>query len=309
VCVFVAFFCEDFLIGKHRRLISSQMAEDLFNRMKALKSRHFNKKLRVASAMEVCLDKEVVTAVNKYTKPPTLAASQSSRLTAAPPELFSPVLGGTDYDLTGIASYSAKKSWYGTNTERDGLQYSDRHITRFCGERRAYDKQGDAWLSVFVNPTFDVLIRARQLNTGAVPTFFCLDHIPGGVGFGWPALLISVPGHLGALAWEPDPNGSITPLVIVDPGHWQAVTYEWKSPAWQFENWPGARGHLPHAGRAVVTDPQALEKGWQPLITVAAWNGFWTLGKDTIKKLMDYLGVGGLHLDSNDASLFETLSD
>lgn len=72
------------------------------------------------------------------------------------------------------------------------------------------------------------------------------------------------------------------PIVLLDPSQWEAVSYRWRSPAWQHNEFPDA--HWPTwAVRAFPASEGGLH--WKPLLEVAASEGFWRLGNDFVRKL------------------------
>jgi hypothetical protein len=73
-------------------------------------------------------------------------------------------------------------------------------------------------------------------------------------------------------------------LSVTNLDEWLAVSFEWRSPAWQFVTVPDAYRVLAPAVRRVSCDPV------EPLLKVAARRGFWKLDKAFLTQLAKHKG-------------------
>lgn len=293
---------KEFLDRKHCRIISSQIVEDCFNRQKRAKAGHMNRKVKVQSSWDVLQERRLVDKVHEYK---LLAVSTPGPLRAdrLPEHTFSGPLKGTTLDLSGITGHTAKTSWYSPSAERNGVAFMDTVILDFAIRRQCLGSVGNACLSILANPRHRILLReVVDEETGEFgPPFFACGHIPGSVAWGWPAEVVQIPMSE-RQCFVPAKVAAFdqVPLVIIDPSHWVALQYCWRSPAWQWETYPLARQEwLPSIRAFSVGDTDAFK----PLMVVAAESAFWGCSNDEVRRLAKLCGIAA---PPPDASLFDT---
>lgn len=113
---------------------------------------------------------------------------------------------------------------------------------------------------------------------------FAVTSLLGSIGLGCPAVEEAVPCHLDkkffvSASWA-DP--SELPIVLLDLAQWEAVSFRWRSPAWQHNEFPEVAWPT-WAVRAFPGNGGDLH--WRPLLEVVASEAFWRLGNDFVRKL------------------------
>ena len=108
------------------------------------------------------------------------------------------------------------------------------------------DMLHNLWLNMLVNVNHRVLIREKLAGGKFGPPMFCLCALAGGLSSGWPAEKGTVPKIRPAVHFYV-PKAGVTHeewhITFYDLRHWQMVSYEWRSPAYQWQTFPTAREH------------------------------------------------------------------
>lgn len=294
--------CQAFLQKKHSRILGTQIVEDAFNRQKRRKASHMNRRLKVAAAWDVLQERHLVDHVHHYT-PVVSHVPLRDRLAVLDKGIFQGPMQGTSMSFEGVASYKAQVDWYSPKADRHGVQYADVQLTRYAVRRGLLGKVKDKWLNVFVQGKHHILLRevldSEKKEYG--PILFACTHLKGSVGFGWPAVQYEVPGHPGEVCFVPAAQATAdeVPVVILDLACWEAMQFEWHSPAWQFARFTSARGRWTHQIRAFPRKPGS---GFQPLMQVACEAGFWEFNNELVRRLASHCDIE----IAEDRSLFST---
>lgn len=289
-----------FLERRHSRLMSTQMTEDLFNRQKRQKYKHLTRKLKVARAWGVTLEKEVAHKVHHYDKaPPAPPTATSDRL---PDDVFAGPLRCEFSERIGeISSFKADTAWHSPPAERMGARFADSFVLALARQRQCWESLDMRWLGCLADASHRLLLRQKRADGSLGQPVFAARWLATGVAFGWPAREVEVPGHSGVVCWCPEtcrPALEDMHLAIMSPDHWVGRSIEWKSPASQFALYPEAGAWTTEGVRAY-----AAHGDWQPLLKVAAAEAFWSIGLTTLKSLSSLVGARPA-----DDSMFSVLS-
>ena len=293
--------CQAFLEQKHNRILSTQIVEDAFNRQKRQKATHMNRRLKAAGAWGVLQEKHLVDSVHHYTLPASHSPPEARR-SSLPMDTFQGPRHGTSMAFEGTASFKAQADWYSPKADRHGVQYADVQLTKYARRRGLLSKVRDKWLNVFVQGKHHILLRevldAERKEYG--PTLLACSHLQGSVGFGWPAVKCEIPGHPAEVCFVPAAKATAdeVPIVILDLASWEAMQFEWHSPAWQFAKFTSAHGRWTSMIRAF---PRKAAGDFQPLMQVACEAAFWEFNSELIRRLGSHCG---LDLAEEDKSLF-----
>ena len=283
---------ENFLHKKHSRLLSSQIAEDCFNRQKRSVAKYNNRRLNMVANFNVLLEKKVATSVHSYDAPPRAPGTNAKPLRSV--DVFEgPVVGHT-CDLTGVWSYKQSTSWYSPSSTNHPEQFLVDLLKTYCEKHKCMHQAKNHWLCTLIRVQHYIIIREKLGGQRFGKPLFAMSNKCGFVAFTWPAKEDHVPGRQYTLqpqvfyTFAPQPDccadeesGLWVPILDLDK--WQACSYEWRSPVWQHSNFTRA----PWKTWEVRAFPTS---SWMPIQQVAANNGFWTLTSTTMKKLATHLG-------------------
>ena len=281
-----------FLQKRHRRVVSSQLPEDCFNRQKGQKSTHLTRRLKISKAWSDVLDTEVVNKVHRYEFfTSTGHAPQPGKYLAK--HTFQPRLcTSTAKSLKPIMSYTQHTDWFSCKAERHSIRYADLLTANAASARDAWGLVDSSWLSCLLRATHRLVIRVKTPNAGSsTNTYFPCVPVPGSVAIVMPAVEERVPGtEEGVIAWHVSDASSFADLwcATLDLGDIEAQPVEWRCPLWQ-ENRFGE--HAPKDWSSTIRAFPANTRSWEPLLVVAAMEGFWDLNGTTLKDLGEYLGI------------------
>lgn len=279
-----------FLTQRLHRVMSTQVVEDAFQRQKRRKQVHMNRKLHFAENFKVLLDRELMTTVHHYEKPPTADAAPQ-RANFLSEDVFVAPLSPDFKELGGITSHKGKCDWHTASAERFAVKFADIAVLLAAKHRGGFHLLGRVWLGCMVSASHHILVRQKQQGGQVSQPFFALMHLPGSAALGWPAVEERIAGY-GGVSWAPALDcSSVSFLPILDDTEWEALSYTWHSPAWQHLNMPRVGGSMPHAVRAI----SVANEEWAPLMTVAAKAGFWSLGKEVLKQIAEHTGASYDH--------------
>jgi hypothetical protein len=260
-----------FLIQKHARLLSSQMTEDCFNRQKKLKYRASNRRLNLASAWNVLLERKVCSSVHHYTEPPCVEPP-SARLEFLPEETFVPKLvGDTVKVLSGVTSFKQEPAWYSPGAERWPARFADVGLMAAAVRHNDFD-MSNVWLTSLVNFRYNLLLREKLPDGSFGQPLFAATSVAGSSGFGWPAVMLELPGDPGKFAWRFADRATVdeTFVPLFNLEHWEARSVKWLAPASQAGCCAQGDHVWAFCGRAHPTTD-----AWESLDKVAARQAFW----------------------------------
>jgi hypothetical protein len=281
--------CQAFLQKKHSRILSSQIVEDAFGRQKRRKAVAITRRLDVASAWDVLQTRHLVDQVHRYATP-EIHVGPPARSDFIPDGTFKGPLSCKSLDVTGISSYTQKPSWYTCKPECHAVQFLDTKLLAYCEKKEMKARMKSPWLNVMVQAKHHIILR-EVLGQGEFgPPLFACTFVKGSMAFGWPAVACPVPGHPREECYIParGVDESMVPLVVLDCRHWQALSFEWRSPSWQHAHRPGTRGRWAQHIRAF---PCADQAEFRPLLKAATMAGFWGLSADVVRKVASNYGI------------------
>lgn len=182
-----------FLLKKHSRLLASQICEDSFNRMKKAMSKHENRRLNIAASYDVLQQKHVVDAIHRFDSvaQDMPSAQRSDRI---PHDAFDGPVVASTVDLSGIATCTAKASWYSPGASSHGVAYLDSVLMQYVNSRKCSDRVKDCWLNNLLKVQHHLIVREVLPGGGYGAPVFACTALPGSVGVGWPAVESLVPG-------------------------------------------------------------------------------------------------------------------
>ena len=281
-------FAQDFLTKKHSRVLTSQIVEDSFGRQKRRKSTHVTRHLKVATAWDVLQERQLVNSIHRYDKPVSISAA-SCRADYLPSDTFQGPLSASGLDMTGISTYDQKASWYTCKPDCHAVQYLDAKYIAKCADRNMLNSMRSPWMNVLVQARHHIILREVKEDGTRGPPLYACAYVKGHLAFGWPAQACDVPGHPGLQCFTPAGrvDETMVLIAILDICHWEALPYAWRSPAWQFSSFPGARGKWAQHIRAFPLDGG----GFRPLLKVASEAAYWNLSADVVKKLAGTFGI------------------
>lgn len=251
--------------NKHRRLLSSQITEDCFNRQKRLKYRAANRRLAVASSWDVLFERRVCSAVHHYTDAP-VTEPPSARLEWLQANTFTPPLTGDDVKkLSEVSSFKQTPGWYSPSAERWPSRFADISLIHMA-KRHADYCMDHVWLGVFANFRYNLLLREVLPDGSRGEPRFGATHLAGSTAFGWPVVEEGLPGSP-KKAWSLARTATLdaTFLPIFNLEHWEARAVQWLSPAAQAPLCRTGSITWAHSCRAHPTTDK-----WEPLHIVGA---------------------------------------
>jgi hypothetical protein len=284
------------LLKRSLRLVSSQLCEDMFNSQKNCKLIKGKKRFMTPhKAMAAVLKKGVADKVHHYTPVPR-SCSRSTRDLQIPKEAFLTKESGCSMPFNGIAGTAQKTDWYSPSADRHPVAAADLQVARdVCAdEQLSLGMLRTMYLGAAMKVEHSIMVRLK----GTAQWFFALAHCPASATILWPATPGTTPAGE-AEYWVPSDCAKEPTIVSVsDWGNWEGFSYTWRSPMWQYLEFPRSRGRK--AANAIRAFRACPTYGLQEL---AARCAFWLLPKsflDTLAKDM------GLQLRAG-STLFDTV--
>ena len=287
---------KSWLLKRSLRLVSSQLCEGMFNSQKNCKLIKGKKRFMTPhKAMAAVLKKGVADKVHQY-HPVPKSCSRSTRDLQIPKEAFLTKASGCSMSFKGIGSTSQKTDWYSPKADRHAVAAADLQVARdVCAdEQLCLGMLRTMYLGAAMKVEHCIMVRLK----GTAQWFFALAHCPASAAILWPATTGTTPAGE-AEYWVPsDCPKEPTIVSVSDWSKWEGFSYTWRSPMWQYLEFPRSRGQK--AANAIRAFRACPTYGLQEL---AARCAFWLLPKaflDTLAKDM------GLQLPSG-STLFDTV--
>lgn len=271
------------VVGRGRFMISSSIVEEVHNFQKnsgqARGSKRFRRPQR---SMAIAWARKVVAVRHAYqqVEPSVPVARRNMKLTGA---CFGQQPSKPSLDLGGISSASAQAAWFSPSPASVSAPAVDLALFRDAKEQGVTD-MNFALLGCFCSAQHLVAVRRIGGKGRRFDWHVGLLHMSGSAIVGWPASVEPAPGA---------GNASVVTLrrECTDPSvfgifTWEgleAVSFCWRSWAWQVSSLPGAVRSWRPALRAVVS------LGPAPLLEVAARSAWWQLDLATLQKLSELL--------------------
>jgi len=145
------------------------------------------------------------------------------------------------------------------------------------------------WMSMLLRGN-QLVKRLSKLVAAEAPDtwYFAMGDSLGSACLLWPAVQHCLPGCTTATYFIPAVLDKPVFSVVVNVKDWVSWPYCWRSPLWQWLEYPAARPagvDVFQAVRAFVTTPSA-----RTLLESAAYAGFWDIGVTSLRALLAELG-------------------
>jgi len=276
---------KDYVSANHTRILASVVVEDGFHAQKSSKHERANRLQRIQRAYGNLVEGNVLDGVHRYQamKPCSVGVERAGVLESTSFRTAKPAKPRIDFD--DIATTIPATSWNSPGVERLATQDTDLEMMAYCERNVCEASCGNAWLGVFLQASFGLMVReVHGVERG--PWKFALSHVPDSSGFVWPAEEIAARGVPQDIVWRPDAKAHPIhdySFTIVNLDHVEAMSFDWWSPARQYQQ--RAKVDCPLGIVAVARgEPMAL-------LIIAALACFWTLAKTTLERLARHLGL------------------
>lgn len=284
------------LYKRSLRLVSSQLCEDMFNSQKNCKLIKGKRRFMTPhKAMAAVLGKGVADKVHQYTPVPK-SCSRSSRDLQIPKEAFLTKESACSMPFKGITGTAQKTAWYSPKADRHAVSAADLQVAKdVCADGElSLGMLRTLYLGAAMKAEHCIIVRHK----GTAQWYFALAHCPGSAAILWPAIQGITPAGE-TEHWVPS-DSAVEPAImpVSDWGKWEGFSFTWRSPMWQYLEFPRSRGQgKAHAIRAFRACPT------YDLQELAARSAFWLLPKCFLETLAKDMGLqlpGG-------SSLFDTV--
>jgi hypothetical protein len=230
--------------------VSSCLVKDCFNFQKNSKHVKGKKKFRrPEKCMGVILARKVLSKQHRYGEL-EVDSGISSRAIRLPAAAFQQPVNAGSMSMGQVVSTASKPSWYSPSAANYNQQQADLEVLRVAASTNSWDKLSTCWLGCFCQRKHKVLIKLH----GTSLWFFAAHHWPDSSVLAWPAVsgLMPGPGAAGSDQYfQPDLSVKKPVLLTMDSlEEWDAISYQWKSPAWQCARYPDAMDSMEPAVRA-----------------------------------------------------------
>jgi len=130
----------------------------------------------------------------------------------------------------------------------------------------------NVWLTSLVNFRYNLLLREKLPDGSFGQPLFAATSVAGSSGFGWPAVMLELPGDPGKFAWRFADRATVdeTFVPLFNLEHWEARSVKWLAPASQAGCCAQGDHVWAFCGRAHPTTD-----AWESLDKVAARQAFW----------------------------------
>lgn len=210
-----------------------------------------------------------------------MSVSASLRLSK---DSFHPSKQNRTLPLDQIASHSQSPSWWSPSAQHANTNIADLQLLLQSKARGSFRHADCAWLGCLCEAEHKIAIAVARPG-GTLAWHFALGYLPGSCVVCWPAELCCFPGSSFQWLRPLESLSRISLLAVLDAREMQAVSFEWRSPLWQYDLVPGSRS-MALSIRAVVTgSPRSL-------LEVAASQAFWSLPLSTLSRLASHHKIG-----------------
>ena len=274
----------DWVSKGHCRIIATQLIEDGNKRQRRREEQLIGKRSRESMEYIMLIRKKVLSQVHKFDEVRPHPHKLGRSLTL-PKGAYNPFGHECSVNIKPVMSLKPSPDWYSPKPENHCVAYCDLAFSNIVVARGLFDKADNVFLGCLLRDGH-LLIRPstgeqREPYEG---WYFSLRDVPGSASFILPArhVEVGVPGQ--PRAFVPDSNAAgLHFAAVLDENDWEAMAFEWRSPAWLFAK---SRSRNPSLlAAAVAPDPPA------PLIIVAARNAFWQLGSVQMRAIAVYKGI------------------
>ena len=273
-----------------KRIISSQLAEDGFNRQKNA-PKYQNRRGNRETAFDTLLQTRVLGEVHRYDEiRHDDAELQRDKVIAD--QAFAPDRASCSFDFSGISSPAPTPTWYSPGADRWAQPLFDLHLVRQAAKNGWEAFLKDAWLGALLDKRHHIVIRAKP-DTENRGWLFPLCAMSGSAVLVWPAveqdfteLKSGDRMQLFTPSRRPRDIGSLF-IACVSLSHWEARPVAWRSPAWQTKHFSTVTQHEWQA-KGLVAFPEGPAEA---LLKVAARSAFWALGKAVLSDLAAHVGI------------------
>lgn len=269
---------------KQSRFLGSQLIEDGFQRLRRCEDDTYNKHGRASSAFKGLIQKEVVNKVHHYAAPAS-KGDIFDRNTAFPKAAFASSVKDASLPLEQIEGSSPNPPWYSPGADNHCMQYADLHLQHELANRNKLAQLKHLGSNSSLLRGRNLMLRKKGAPSPARPWMLSLGDMGDSAALAWPAEACDIEGtELKWFSFVGAASKRLHWVCLLDLAEWEACTFEWRSPAWQFVAHPSLVALRP-AVRAVQSSPT------EDLLKLAARQGFWGLGLITLQALGQSLGL------------------
>lgn len=216
-------------VANSKRLATSQLCEDGFNRCKRATASGANHLISNQRSYFTVLDKKVIDGVHRY-RAPDVSACVVPRGASLPPRFFQGAQKETLEVFKQVKGFGDPKL-YSPGANQFGEHVAHEEVLRIAEERGHLRRASESWKSCLLNSQ-GLVVKEKT----ATQWLFVLGQASSDAYFGWPADLQQV-GSDGALCFSLGTTASsLHILVILDEADWEGFFCEWPSPASQKAN-------------------------------------------------------------------------
>ena len=256
-----------------KRLVTSQICEDGFNRCKAAALKGINHEISNTRVFYTLLHKQVMDVVHDY-KAPDIGCHAPPRGTSLPENVWKGPVWEAWADLKKVRGTSAP-AWYAPGAHNFWEHVSHDVLMDFCEKEGCLNKVKDTWKCCLVQ-SMTLVVR----HTTHKAWFFVLGQASSETVFGWPAQCHEH-GEGGKIHFTLGSCSNIEEipfLCVLDEESWEGYFFEWLAPASQV-----AQHNLSMSCvRAFPVWPQGEPK---PILQVAASQAFFQLPRTSRTKV------------------------
>ena len=198
--------------------------------------------------MGVVLARQVLSKQHRYDEL-EVDSGISSRAVRLPGEVFQ-ASGKSESWIGQVVSTAPKPGWYSPAVSNHNQQQADLEVIKIAASTQSWSALSTMWLGCLCQRKHRILIH----RLGTDKWYFAGHHWPDSAVLAWPALHGFMPGPVGPSRhqfFEPDLQVQAPELLSVSClKDWEAISYLWRSPAWQYAHYPAAHLSMQPAVRA-----------------------------------------------------------
>lgn len=273
------------VLSRHlNKCTSTTVIEDCFNSMKFDKVYiRRRKKSHAERAMSVVVSNELLGRRHDYNELnrnlPVLA-----RGVKVPEQVFKVDYKGQSLPFKEVVSTRAAPTWFSPNAERAQSPITDLELYLYSAQH-GFGRLSTCWLGALARAEHKFMMRKVSGDGGSWQ--FVLGPVGDSAVLVWPAVTrtITPPGGAGegVTFFEPVvPLTSVSLEVVCVASEWQAMPFEWRSPAWSASQ---------HPALAIPTRLLAVQNGESDsLLRVSARQALWGLDLPFLQALAGHIG-------------------
>jgi hypothetical protein len=284
--------------GRHSGCFVTQAVEEMIGVQKNFRQFKGKRKLRTPARSFANVLSSALLEERHHFKPVSADIAFARQQVFMDKDSFQAEQGNWSLKFGTVQSTAPTASWYSPGATTWIAPCSDLHMLRSIhAQGLGWDSVEHAWMGSLFKLSFLVAFHytAEENKRG---WYLGLEHIEGSCVVCWPVTRCTVPGHDDQIYFQPKHDLKEPCLVFIQAIlELEACKLVFRSPLWQWQNLPGARGVLSHHTRLFV------EVSARPVPKLFAVCAFFDLNRATLEQLAALLGYEVLA----GASLFDVL--